>query len=100
MKDVIVIGAGILGVTAARMLAKYELDVLVLEKGSDIGEGASKANSGVLAAGYHARGGSLKGISGARGNRMYRKNFRWIFNIPDRFTVHIMRKEFRNCAKR
>ncbi len=73
MKDVIVIGAGILGVTAARMLAKYELDVLVLEKGSDIGEGASKANSGVLAAGYHARGGSLKGISGACGNRMYRQ---------------------------
>lgn len=71
--DVIIIGAGILGATMARKLSRYDLDVLVLEKEYDLGEGATKANSGVLAAGYHARGGSLKGISGVRGNRMYQE---------------------------
>lgn len=70
-QDVIIIGAGILGTTIARNLSRYDLNILVLEKAYDLGEGATKANSGVLAAGYHARGGSLKGISGAKGNRMY-----------------------------
>lgn len=69
--DVIIIGAGILGTTMARSLSRYDLNVLVLEKAYDLGEGATKANSGVLAAGYHARGGSLKGVSAAHGNRMY-----------------------------
>ncbi|MCB6993041.1 NAD(P)/FAD-dependent oxidoreductase [bacterium 210820-DFI.6.37] len=69
--DVAVIGAGILGCLTARELKKYRLDVLVIDKASDIGEGATKANSGVLYAGFHPRGGSLKGISCARGNRMH-----------------------------
>lgn len=71
--DVIIIGAGILGTTMARKLSRFDLKVLVLEKAYDLGEGATKANSGVLSAGYHARGGSLKGISGAKGNRMYQE---------------------------
>ena len=69
--DVVIVGAGILGCLTARELMKYKLDVLVLDKESDIGEGATKANSGVLYAGFHPRGGSLKGISCARGNRMH-----------------------------
>jgi glycerol-3-phosphate dehydrogenase len=73
MEDVIIIGAGILGTTIARLLSRYNLNITVLEKAYDLGEGATKSNSAVLAAGYHARGGSLKGISGARGNRMYQQ---------------------------
>lgn len=69
--DVVIIGAGILGCLTARELMKYKLDVLVIDKESDVGEGATKANSGVLYAGFHARGGSLKGISCAIGNRRY-----------------------------
>ena len=49
--DVVIIGAGILGCLTARELARYKLDVLVLDKESDLGEGATKANSGVLYAG-------------------------------------------------
>lgn len=71
--DVIIVGAGILGCLTARELMKYNLDVLVVDNESDIGEGATKANSGVLYAGFHPRGGSLKGISCARGNRMHEK---------------------------
>lgn len=69
--DVAIIGAGILGCLTARELSRYRLSVLVLDKEPDIGEGATKANSGVLYAGFHPRGGSLKGISCARGNRMH-----------------------------
>lgn len=71
--DVAVIGAGILGCLTARELMKYKLSVLVLDKESDVGEGATKANSGVLYAGFHPRGGSLKGISCVAGNRMQEK---------------------------
>lgn len=70
--DVVIIGAGILGCLTARELMKYKLDVLVIDKAADIGEGASKANSGVLYAGFHPRGGSLKGISCVKGNRMHK----------------------------
>lgn len=69
--DVIIIGCGIVGAFAARELSKYELRVLVLEQAGDVGEGATKANSGILYPGFHPRGGSLKGISCVCGNQMY-----------------------------
>lgn len=73
MYDVIIVGGGIMGVTAANMLSKYKLNVSLLEKAYDLGEGASKSNSGVLYAGFHPKAGSLKGISCAKGNQMYKK---------------------------
>lgn len=69
--DVVIIGGGILGVTVARELSRYRLNMAVLERAYDLGEGATKANSAVLAAGFHPRGGSLKGISCVMGNEMY-----------------------------
>lgn len=71
--DVVIIGAGILGTMTARELSRYDLKVLVLERAYDVGEGATKANSGVLHAGFHPRGGSLKGISCVQGNAKYAK---------------------------
>ena len=79
--DVIIIGAGILGCLTARELMRYKLSVMVLEKASDLGEGASKANTGVLYAGFHARGGSLKGVSCVKGNRMH-QNLARELSIP------------------
>lgn len=69
--DVAVIGAGIMGCTMARELSRYKLDVCVVEAAHDVGEGATKANSGVLYAGFHPRGGSLKGTSCVAGNAAY-----------------------------
>ncbi|MBR4937677.1 MAG: FAD-dependent oxidoreductase, partial [Kiritimatiellae bacterium] len=43
--DVIVIGTGVVGSMVARELSRYELSAVVLEAGSDVAEGASKANS-------------------------------------------------------
>jgi glycerol-3-phosphate dehydrogenase len=69
--DVAVIGAGVLGCMAARELSRFELDVLVLERAHDVGEGSSKANSGIIHAGFQPRAGSLKGRSCVEGNAAY-----------------------------
>ena len=54
MYDVIVIGAGVTGCSIARELARKERQILVLEASSDICEGTSKANSGIVHAGHDA----------------------------------------------
>ena len=69
--QVAVIGGGVLGCMVARELARYQLDVLVLERENDVGKGSSKANSGIVHAGFHARGGSLKGTTTVEGNRLF-----------------------------
>ena len=68
MRDIIIIGAGVTGCAIARELSKYELDVLVIERASDVCEGTSKANSGIVHAGYDAKPGTLKATLNVRGN--------------------------------
>lgn len=58
--DVLVIGAGLLGCFTARNLARYEMDILVLEKEGDVSRGISKANTGIIYTGYDNRPGSRK----------------------------------------
>jgi len=55
MYDVIVIGAGVSGSATARELSRYDLKVGVLEKEEDVCCGTSKANSGIVHAGFDAR---------------------------------------------
>lgn len=71
MQDVIVIGAGIVGVSAARELSKYELNILVLEKCSDLTEGTTKANSGIVHGGYDCQPNTLKAKLNVEGNKMF-----------------------------
>lgn len=71
MLDVIVIGAGIMGAATAYELAKYDLKVKVLEKEHDVSNGTSKANSGIVHAGYDAPEGTLMAKYNALGNAMY-----------------------------
>lgn len=71
MYDVAIIGGGVLGNMTARELSRYQLNIIVLEKEYDVGEGTTKANSGIIHAGFHPRGGSLKGISCVKGNSLY-----------------------------
>ena len=70
MLDCIIIGAGVTGCAVARELSRYDLDVLVLERSSDVCEGTSKANSGIVHAGYDAKPGTLKAKFNVRGNLM------------------------------
>ena len=62
MRDIIVIGAGVVGCSIARELSKYNLDVLVVEKNSDVSEGISKGNSGI---------GTLKAKLNIEGNKIF-----------------------------
>ena len=70
MFDVIVIGGGVVGGMILRTLTKYELSVCLLEKASDVAMGASKANSGIVHAGFDAAQGSLKAKFNVEGNAM------------------------------
>ena len=60
MKDVIVIGAGVIGGLLSRELARYKLSVCLVEKANDVAAGASKANSGIIHGGYDPEPGTLK----------------------------------------
>ncbi len=58
--DVIIVGAGLLGCFAARALAGWNLQTLVLERREDVCTGVSRANTGILYPGYDNKPGSLK----------------------------------------
>lgn len=70
MYDVIIIGAGVSGAAAARELSRYKVKVCVIEKEEDVCCGTSKANSGIIHAGYDAAEGSLMAKLNVRGNQM------------------------------
>ncbi len=58
--DVLVIGGGLLGCFAARALTAWNVSVRVLEAREDVCTGVSRANSGIVYAGYDTRPGTLK----------------------------------------
>lgn len=67
MFDIAIIGAGVVGCMIARELSKYKLRVVLLEKSNDVAMGASKANSGIVHAGFDAKVNSLKAKMNIRG---------------------------------
>lgn len=58
--DVLIIGAGVVGSAIAYYLAKTDLKVAVIEKEEDVCTGTSKANSGIVHAGFDALPNTLK----------------------------------------
>ena len=72
--DVIVIGAGVIGLTVARELALRNAGrILVLEKERQLGAHASGRNTGVLHAGIYYTTDSLKGRMCSAGARLWRQ---------------------------
>jgi glycerol-3-phosphate dehydrogenase len=69
--DVVIIGCGVSGAGVARQLARYDLRIVVLEKTTDISEGTTKANNGMIHPGHDPKQGSLKAILNVKGNAMY-----------------------------
>lgn len=69
--DVIVIGAGVVGSAVARELARYRLNVAVLEKELDVACGNSSRNTGMLHAGFTYKPGSLKAECAVEGNKEF-----------------------------
>lgn len=68
MYDVIIIGGGVSGAAIARELSRYRVKACVIEKEEDVCCGTSKANSGIVHAGYDAAQGSLKAKLNVQGN--------------------------------
>jgi len=71
MYDVLVIGGGVIGCAVVRQLSRYVGNIALLERSQDVSEGASKANSGIVHAGYDAEPGSDKARLNVKGARMY-----------------------------
>ena len=68
-----IIGAGVVGAMAARRLSSYDMDLVILEKAEDVAMGQSKANSGIVHAGFDPLPGSLKAKMNVQGNAMMEK---------------------------
>ena len=60
MTRIIVIGAGVIGCSVARELSAFDAEISVFEKGNDVAVGTSKANSGIVHAGFDAHPGTDK----------------------------------------
>lgn len=71
MYDAIVIGAGVVGCSVAQRLAQYGGRFVVVDQADDVSQGASKANSGIVHAGYDAVPGSEKARLNVKGAALY-----------------------------
>lgn len=69
--DVLIIGAGLVGCAAARELARYKLNVMVVDKGADVAAGQSSRNGGAVHVGINYSPSSQKHIYNHKGNEMY-----------------------------
>lgn len=70
MKDVVIIGAGVIGCAVARELSRYVANICVVERDEDVCCGTSKANSAIVHAGFDAEPGSNKARFNVLGNAM------------------------------
>ena len=69
--DVAIIGAGVSGAAIAWRLSAYALRVALIEACADVSFGVSKANSGIIHAGFHHRPETLKARLEVRGSLMF-----------------------------
>lgn len=73
MYDAIIIGAGVVGCAVAQQLSRYQGRLLVIDRMEDVADGASKANSGIVHAGFDAHPGTEKARLNVKGAKMYRE---------------------------
>ncbi len=83
MFDGIIIGGGIVGCALAESLGRYEGRWVLLEAGEDVCSGATKANSGIVHAGFDAMPGTKKAYYNLRGAGMYASEAKR-FGVPYR----------------
>ncbi|NCA67370.1 MAG: FAD-dependent oxidoreductase, partial [Clostridia bacterium] len=69
--DVIIIGGGVIGTAILRKLSRYNISSLLIEKEDDVSCGASRANSGIVHAGYDCEPHTSKAYFNVEGNKMY-----------------------------
>lgn len=71
--DVVLVGAGVIGCSVARELSRFDLDILILEAGSDIACGSTRANSGIVHAGFDPLPGTAKSRFNVEGSKLFPK---------------------------
>ena len=71
--DCLIIGGGVVGASVLNKLVRIGKRCLLIDKASDVATGASKANSGLVHAGYDPKPNTLKAILNVRGNHLYPK---------------------------
>lgn len=71
MYDILIIGGGVVGCALARKLSCYQGNIALLEAAEDVADGASKANSGIVHAGFDAKPGTKKAYYNVRGAKLY-----------------------------
>ncbi len=69
--DVLIIGGGVIGCSIARELSKSALDILLVDKESDVAMHASSRNDGMIHPGIASHPGTLRGEMNVRGNYLY-----------------------------
>ncbi len=72
--DCIVIGGGVIGTAVLDRLARYKLNALLLEKEDDVASFTTRANSGIVHAGYDCEPNTLKAKFNVRGNELMWKD--------------------------
>ncbi len=73
MYDIVVVGGGVVGGLILRELSAYEAKICLLEKEEDVATGSSKANSGIVHAGFDAKEGTNKAKFNVLGSEMMPK---------------------------
>lgn len=71
--DAIIVGGGVVGTAIFNKLVRIGKKVALIDKASDVATGASKANSGLVHAGYDPEPGSLKAKLNVRGSELFPK---------------------------
>ena len=82
--DIAVIGAGVVGVSIFNDLVRRGYKAVLLEKELDVSVGTTKANSGIIHAGFDAKPGTLKAKLNVEGNLLFPK-------ICERLSVPLIR---------
>ncbi|MCL2128227.1 MAG: NAD(P)/FAD-dependent oxidoreductase, partial [Treponema sp.] len=70
MEDLIIIGGGVCGCSLLYELSRYKVSVLLLEKENDVACGTTKANSGIIHAGYDPEPGTAMARFNVEGNAL------------------------------
>ena len=69
-RDVVIVGAGVVGAAIARELSRFELRCTLIDGGPDVGAGTSKANTALLHTGFDAKPGTLEAKLVRRGHEL------------------------------
>ena len=69
--DIAIIGGGVVGCACFSKLTRLGQKVILIEKNTDVAMGASKANSGLVHAGFDCKPNTLKAKLNVQGNKMF-----------------------------